>query len=226
MIGAMAYNFLPAQRDQVYLMPPSLSEWLPGDHLAFFLLDVVGQLDLSGFYEHYRNDGLGHPAYEPSVMVSVLLYAYCVGERSSRRIERRCAEDVAFRVVSANQVPDHATIARFLKANEQALCALFCQVLALCHAAGLLKVGTVALDGTKMAANASAQANRTRQQVGAALAEAIATDEEEDARYGAARGDELPPSWPARGHVRPGSPRPRHSWTNKTPSAKPSTNNA
>ena len=105
MIEAMAYNFLPAQRDQVYLMPPSLSEWLPGDHLAFFLLDVVDHLDLSGFYEHYRGDGLGHPAYEPSVMVSVLLYAYCVGERSSRHIERRCAEDVASRVVSANQVP-------------------------------------------------------------------------------------------------------------------------
>jgi transposase len=103
-------------------------------------------------------------------MVSVLLYAYCVGERSSRRIERRCADDVAFRVVSANQVPDHATIARFLKANERALSPLFCQVLALCHAAGLLKVGTVALDGTKMAANASAQADRTRQQVEAALA--------------------------------------------------------
>ena len=159
-------------------------------------------------------------------MVSVLLYAYCVGERSSRGIERRCAEDVAFRVVSANQVPDHATIARFLKANERALSALFCQVLALCHAAGLVKVGTVALDGTKMAANASAQANRTREQVGAALAEAIATDEEEDARYGAAHGDESPPSWPARGHVRPGSPRPRPAWTNKTRSAKPSTNNA
>ena len=182
----MAYNFLPAQRDHIYLMPPSLSEWLPGDHLAFFRLDVVDQLDLSGFYEHYRSDGLGCPAYEPSAMGSVLLYAHCVGERSSRDIERRCAEDVAFRVASANQVPDHATIARFLKANEQALSSLFCQVLALCHAAGLLKVGTVALDGTKMAANASAQANRTREQIERVLAEAIATDQEEDARYGAA----------------------------------------
>jgi transposase len=192
MIGAMAYNFLPAQRDQLYLMPPSVTEWLEEGHLAFFLLDVVDQLDLSGFYEHYRSDGLGRAAYDPSVMVAVLLYAYCVGERSSRGIERRCAEDVAFRVVSANQVPDHATIARFLKANEQALASLFCQVLALCHAAGLVKVGTVALDGTKMAANASSQANRTRDQVERALAEAIATDQEEAARYGTGRGDELP----------------------------------
>ena len=188
----MAYNFLPAQRDQLYLMPPSVADWLEEGHLAFFLLDVVDQLDLSGFYEHYRSDGLGRAAYEPSVMVSVLLYAYCVGERSSRGIERRCGEDVAFRVVSANQAPDHATIARFLKANERALSGLFCQVLALCRAAGLVKVGTVALDGTKMAANASSQANRTREQVEKALAEAIATDQEEDARYGSARGDELP----------------------------------
>jgi transposase len=188
----MAYNFLPAERDQLYLMPPSVTDWLEEDHLAFFLLDVVDQLDLSGFYENYRSDGLGRAAYDPSVMVAVLLYAYCVGERSSRGIERRCAEDVAFRVVSANQVPDHATIARFLKNNERAVSALFCQVLALCHAAGLVKVGTVVLDGTKMAANASSQANRTRDQVERALAEAIATDQEEDARYGAARGDELP----------------------------------
>ena len=188
----MAYNFLPAGRDQLYLMPPSVADWLEKGHLAFFLLDVVDALELSEFYGHYRSDGVGRAAYDPSVMVAVLLYAYCVGERSSRGIERRCAEDVAFRVVSANQVPDHATIARFLKANEQALASLFCQVLALCHAAGLVKVGTVALDGTKMGANASNQANRTRDQVERALAEAIATDQEQDARYGAARGDELP----------------------------------
>jgi transposase len=120
----MAYNFLPAERDQLYVMPPSVRDWLPKDHLALFLLDVVAELDLSVFYARYRSDGLGRAAYEPSVMVSVLLYAYCVGERSSRRIERRCSEDIAFRVLAANRVPDHSTIARFLQSNERAVSAL------------------------------------------------------------------------------------------------------
>src|SRR6266851_10150418 len=141
MIRVVAFNFLPGERDQLYLMPPSVRDWLPDDHLAWFVLDVVDELDLSGFYERYRSDGLGRAAYAPSVMVAVVLYAYCVGERSSRRIERRCGEDVAFRVLSANQVPDHATIARFVASNEAAFSALFCQVLALCATAGLVKVG-------------------------------------------------------------------------------------
>ncbi len=192
----MAYNFLPAERDQLYLMPPSLKDWLPEDHLALFVLDVVDELDLSSLYERYRPDGLGRAAYEPSVMVAILLYAYCMGERSSRRIERRCVEDIAFRVLSANQVPDRATIARFVKNNERALSALFCQVLVLCQEAGLVKLGVVALDGTKIAASASGQANRTRGELEAEadriLAEAIATDNEEDARHGDRRGDELP----------------------------------
>ena len=192
----MAYNFLPAERDQLYLMPPSLRDWLPEDHLALFVLDVVDELDLSGLYERYRPDGLGRAAYEPSVMVAILLYAYCIGERSSRRIERRCVEDIAFRVLAANQVPDHATIARFVKNNERALSALFCQVLVLSQEAGLVKLGVVALDGTKIAASASGQANRTRGDLEAEasriLAEAIATDSEEDARHGTHRGDELP----------------------------------
>src|SRR5260370_41475835 len=111
MIWVMAFNFLPAERDQLCLMPPSVRDWLPEDHLAWFVLDVVEGLDLSVFYARYRSDGLGRAAYEPSVMVSVLLYAYCVGERSSRRIERRCREDIAFRVLSAHQVPARATIA-------------------------------------------------------------------------------------------------------------------
>jgi transposase len=119
----MAYNFLPAERDQLYLMPPSLRDWLSKDHLALFVLDVVDELDLSGFYERYRSDGLGRAAYEPSVMVCVLLYAHCVGERSSRRIERRCTEDIAWRVLSVDQVPDDATIARFLASHEEVLVA-------------------------------------------------------------------------------------------------------
>ena len=131
----MAYNFLSVERDQLYLLAPSVRDWLAEDHLAWFVLDVVEALDLSVFYVRYRADGLGRAAYEPSLMVSVLLYAYCVGERSSRRIECRCSEDIAFRVLAANQVPDHATIARFLASNERAFCALFAQVLALCQRA-------------------------------------------------------------------------------------------
>src|SRR5438132_5570907 len=119
----MAYSFLPAERDELYLVAPSVREWLPEEHLAWFVLDVVEELDLSSFYERYRADGLGRAAYEPSVMVAVLLYAYCVGERSSRRIERRCGEDIAFRVLAANQGPDHATIARFVQSHERAFCA-------------------------------------------------------------------------------------------------------
>src|SRR5260370_5507863 len=132
-------------------MAPSVRDWLPEDHLAWFVLDVVEGLDLSVFYARYRCDGVGRAAYEPSVMVSVLLYAYCVGERSSRRIECRCREDIAFRVLSANQVPDHATIARFVAGHERAFCALFVQVLSVCAAAGLGRGRGVPVEGAKKA---------------------------------------------------------------------------
>jgi Transposase domain (DUF772) len=112
-------NFLAANRDQQYLMPPSLSDWLAEDHLAWFLLDVVDGLDLSELYAAYRADGWGRAAHDPSMMLALLLYAYCLGERSSRRIEVRCREDVAFRVITANSFPDHATIARF---RAQTIC--------------------------------------------------------------------------------------------------------
>ncbi len=222
----MAYNFLSAERDQLYVMPPSLSDWLAKDHLAWFVLDVVDELDLSVFYARYRSDGLGRAAYEPSVMVAILVYAYCVGERSSRRIERRCREDIAFRVLAANQVPDHATIARFVASNERAVCTLFCQVLSLCAAAGLVRLGVLALDGTKIAANASGQLNRTRDdlehEAARIVAEAIATDNAEDVCYGDARGDEVPAELadpaPVAGLA---SPRPRRAWTPTTPAATP-----
>lgn len=192
----MAYNFLPVERDQTYLMPPSLKDWLPEDHLSWFVLDAVDEIDLALFYRRYRQDGWGAAAFDPKMMVALLLYAYCVGERSSRRIERRCNEDVAFRVICANQVPDHTTIARFRQSNEQALGACFTEVLKLCQAAGLLQVGLVALDGTKVEANASIGANRTLPQIEAEVArmleEASRTDAEEDERLGTARGDELP----------------------------------
>jgi transposase len=120
-------NFLAANRDQQYLMPPSLSDRLAEDHLAWFLLDVVDELDLSELYAAYRADGWGRAAHDPSMMLALLLYAYCLGERSSRRIQVRCREDVAFRVITANSFPDHATIARFRARHEHALTGLFVQ---------------------------------------------------------------------------------------------------
>jgi transposase len=181
----VAQNFLPCERDQQYLMPPSLTEWLPEDHLVWFVIDAVDQMDLSGFRASYRADGWGRAAHDPAMMVAVMLYAYCIGERSSRRIERRCLEDVAFRVLTANQRPDHTTIARFRQRHTEALAHLFVEVLRLCQRAGLVQVGLVALDGTKLAGAASLDANRTREQIEAQvaqmLAEAEALDAAEDA---------------------------------------------
>lgn len=178
----MAYNFVACDREQLMLMPLSMADWLPEDHLAWFVLDVVAELDLSAFRAAYRLDGRGGVAYDPQMMLALLVYAYCVGERSSRRIERRLVEDVAFRVVAANQHPDHATIARFRANHETAIAGLFGQVLAVCARAGLLRPGLVAIDGTKLAANASRDANRTAVQIAKEiLAEAAATDAAEDA---------------------------------------------
>src|SRR5215210_155183 len=192
----MAQNFLSCDRDQDFLMPPSVREWLPADHLAWWLLEAVGQLDLAVFYAEYRADGSGRAAHDPRMMVALLLYAYCVGERSSREIERRCREDVAFRVIAANRAPDHSTISRFRKHHARRLGDLFVQVLALCQKAGMVRVGTVAVDGSKIAANAGISANRTyakiRAEVERILEEADAVDAAEDARFGEARGDELP----------------------------------
>jgi len=193
----MAYNFHPVNRKQMYLMPPSIQDWLPEDDLAWFVLDATSQMELSKFYAKYRSDGWGHVAFEPSMMVSLLLYAYCVGERSSRKIEWLCRRDIAFRVITANQVPDHSTICRFRKSNEKELAELFTEVLRLCAKAGLVKVGIVALDGTKIKANASLSSNRTyesiRQEVERMLKEADEVDAEEDRLYGPLRsGYELP----------------------------------
>jgi transposase len=132
----VAYNFVACDREQLMLMPPSMADWLPEDHLAWFVLDVVAELDVSAFLAAYRIDGRGGSAYDPEMMLALLVYAYCVGERSSRRIETRLVEDVAFRVVAANQQPDHATIARFRANHETAIAGLFGQVLAMCARAG------------------------------------------------------------------------------------------
>lgn len=177
----MGFNFVACDRDQLMVMPPSMADWLPEDHLAWFVIDVVDELDLSAFLSSYRSDGRGGSAYPPAIMVALLVYAYSVGERSSRSIERRCVEDVAFRVLAANLAPDHATIARFRATHEKALAGLFGQVLALCSRAGVLRPGMVAIDGTKLAANASRDANRTAEQLAAEiLAEAAAVDAGED----------------------------------------------
>ena len=193
----MAYNLLPWDREQGYLMPPSMSEWLSEGHLAWFIVDAVEQMDLGKFYAAYRNDGWGAAAYDPGMMVAVLLYAYCRGLRSSRRIAQALEEDVGFRVVAANQQPDFRTICRFRAEHEKALEELFVEVLRLCREAGLVKAGKVALDGTKVAANASLAANRNHEaieeEVRRMLEEAKAVDAEEDALYGPdRRGDELP----------------------------------
>src|SRR5215207_8837646 len=163
----MAQNFLPCDRDQELLLPPSLREWLAEDHMAWFVLDAVAELDLEAFYASYRRDGWGPAAHDPQMMVALLVYAYAIGERSARGIERRCRDDVAFRVIAANQIPDHATIARFRVRHEDALAELFGQVLRLCADAGMVRVGVVAVDGTKLAAMASDRANRTYEEIAA-----------------------------------------------------------
>jgi transposase len=194
----VGYNFLAVERDQVFLMPPSLTEWLGEDHLAWFVLDAVEQMDLSAFHAGYRADGWGRAAHDPKMMVALTLYAYCIGVRSSRAIERACRVDVAFRVVAANQAPDHTTIARFRQRHEQALALVFTESLRLCAQAGMVKVGLVAVDGTKMGCPAALAANRTKghidDQVAKMLAEAAEVDASEDALFGAGSTGEEPPA--------------------------------
>ena len=190
----MSQNFVACDREQELLLPPCLREWLAADHLAWLVLDAVGELDLSGFYRAYRDDGHGRAALDPAMMVALLLYAYAIGVRSSRAIERRCREDVAFRVIAANQAPDHATVARFRARHEDAIGELFAQVLGLCARAGLVRLGVVAVDGTKIAAAATHHATRSYEQIAREILEQAAElDAAEDERYGDARGDELPP---------------------------------
>jgi transposase len=189
----MAQSFLGCDRDRELLLPPSLREWLPDRHLAWFVIDAVAALDLSAFYAAYRDNGRGRAAHDPAVMVALLLYGYAIGERSSRGIERRCVEDVAARVICANQRPDHPTIARFGQRHERPLAELFGEVLALCAEAGLVRVGVIAVDGTKLHANASERATRSYEDIAREiLDDAAAVDAEEDEHFGDARGDELP----------------------------------
>ncbi|HEY6056619.1 MAG TPA: transposase [Candidatus Limnocylindrales bacterium] len=196
----MTYHFRPVERDQVFLLPPSIRDWLPSDHLALFVLDAIEALpadDLAPFYRRYRADGTGAAAYDPAMMATLLVYAYATGERSSRRIETLCRESIAYRVITANRVPDHVTIARFRAQQETALNHLFGAVLALCARAGLGRLGMLALDGTKIAGATSLDATRTAAtldaEIAAMLAEAAAVDAAEDEEHGPERrGDELP----------------------------------
>jgi transposase len=189
----MRQNFIVYDREQQFLMPPSLLDWVAEDHVVWTILSSVQEMDLSAFYDDYRPDGHGRPAYDPAMVVALLLYAYSRGNRSSRGIERACREDVVYRLICANLVPDHSTIAEFRKRHEGALGELFTAVLKLCNKAGLVKVGVIAIDGTKVSANASMDANRSYERiVREILAEAEATDAAEDGLCGDARGDELP----------------------------------
>jgi transposase len=168
---------------------------LPADHLVWFVIEVMGRLDLSAF-EQRSGDLRGRRAYDPAVVATVLVYAYCVGERSSRRIERRCHEDVAFRVAAANLAPDHTTLSRFITDRADAFDGLFGQVLAVATAAGMARVGSIYIDGTKVAADASPLAGRTRAQLEAEVRritdEARHVDRIEDDEFGDGTGEELP----------------------------------
>jgi transposase len=189
----MPQNFIESRRGQGFLLPPDVRDWLPADHLAWFVIDAVAEMDLSAFYAAYRANGQGRAAYEPSMMVTLVLYAFATKVRSSRAIESHCRQDVAYRVITGNVVPDHATIARFICRHEAALAGLFSEVLGLCDRAGLVAPELGAIDGTRMAGNASPDANLQFEQIAKEIVAAHrANDEAEDERFGQARGDELP----------------------------------
>jgi transposase len=201
----MAKGFLPYTLDQRLLLPPDMRAWLPEGHLALFISDVVEQIDLSAIFAAYvRNDDRGRAGYHPSMMVKLLVYGYCVGKTSSRKMERATYEEVAFRVLSGDQHPDHDSIASFRQQHLKALGGLFMQVLRLCQKAGLVKLGHVAIDGTKMRANASKHKamsygrmseteKKLEEEVRRLLEEAERVDAEEDAKFGkGVLGDELP----------------------------------
>jgi transposase len=197
-------TFRPFEPDQLLLLPPSLKEWLPSNHLANFILDLLPKLNLKEILSGYGGPTRGTQPYDPRMMVGLLLYAYCAGTASSRKMAGRCVEDVAFRVLTGNQQPDFRTISDFRKAHLESLRKLFIQVLRLCQKAGLVKMGHVAIDGTKMKANASKhkamsydrmekEEERLKAEVDRMFREAERIDEEEDRLYGKdKRGDELP----------------------------------
>ena len=200
----MSKTYRPYEPTQSFLLPPSPLDWLPEGHLCRFLLDTVSELDLSAIYAYYEREARGYPPHHPRMMVALLLYAYCVGLPSSRKIEKRTYEDVAFRVLAGNTHPDHSRISEFRRIHLPALSGLFVQVLRLCQKMGMVKLGHVALDGTKMKANASKHKamsyermkqdeERLTKEVAELMRAAEAADAAEDAEYGKGRrGDEIP----------------------------------
>lgn len=188
MIGydvCMAYGYMRGDREQLFLLPPSMLDWLEEGHLAYFLIDAVGLLDTSALHDAHPNDGAGRAAYDPEVMLTALLYAYSTGMRSSRAIEAACRQDLAFRVIFVNLVPHFTTIARFRAENEEAIKAVFVEVLKLCQRAGLASLGVIAIDGTKIGSDAALDKNRdlawVRAEIEKILAEADEIDTNEDA---------------------------------------------
>jgi transposase len=192
----VAWGYRPVDRDQQFLLPLDMREWLPESHLVWFVIETVEQLDTSGFHERSVLGGVGRAGFDPDMLVTLLVYGYANGVRSARQIDRLCEVDVAFRVICAQDGPEHSTISRFRAAHEEAFVQLFTQVLGLAAHAGLGRFGTIAVDGYKAAASASIDANRDegwlREQARRIAAEAAAIDAAEDAELGAARGDELP----------------------------------
>jgi transposase len=200
----VAKSYRPVLRDQPMLLPVDMREWLPSDHLAWFVLDTVEVLDVSEF-DRGRRGGAGAAGYDPRMLLGWLIYAYCHGIRSSRQIERWCHTDIAFRILCAQDAPDHATLARFRVRHQDAFADLFSQVLMIAGKAGLARFGTVAIDGTKIAANASIDANRGRawfaEQATAMLAEAEHVDSVEDTRAALGYdGDRIPAELVDRSH--------------------------
>ena len=190
----MAKGYRPVWRDQPFLVPPDMREWLPDDHAVWLVIGAVGRLDTSAVHAVRRTGGAGARGYDPQMLVTLLIWAYASGVSSSRRIEELCCTDVAFRVICAQDVPDHVTIARFRRRHAAALAGLFDQVLELCARSGLVRAATIAIDGTKLSGNAGLSANRSYRRIADELLDdAERVDSEEDEQFGDRRGDELPP---------------------------------
>jgi transposase len=201
--GVVAKHYLRVERNQPFLLPPSVQEFIPEDDLAWFLVDAVAAMDTSAFHARAKLGHAGRAGYDPDMLLTLLVYAYCLGQRSSRRIEALCVRDLGFKVVTGNRVVDHSTIAEFRATHQAAITDLFAEVLLLCARSGLGQVGVVAVDGSKIAASASMDKTRQREtliaerdrlaaEVEQMLAEAARTDAAQDALFGDSRGDELP----------------------------------
>jgi len=199
----MALNYRPVDRDQVFLLPPDMRQWLPADHLAWFVLDTIARLDVSALDAKSKRGGVGREGYNPRMLLGLWIYASARGICSSRQIERACSQDVAFRVLCAQDVPDHTVLARFRQRHQDAMADLFGQVLALCVRAGMGRFGMVAIDGTKIAANASISRSvtlaRLRKLAEAELAKAAQQDAAEDAAGAPGAHDDVPPAFTGSG---------------------------